>query len=100
MNKFNSLVSGIVNEATTPIESELETMANSLFNIGSRIVSKSVSTDDGELLIEYSTVLERIAGQLAKEYDIKPKDLDLDKSRDVIRKQLERSREVVRKQFN
>jgi hypothetical protein len=50
------------------ISNQLEPMANALFDIGSRINSGSILPDDGELLIEYSTALEIMAGIITKEY--------------------------------
>jgi hypothetical protein len=49
---------------------QLEPMANELFNIGSRISTGNATQGDGDLLIEYSTALEIMAGVITKEYSL------------------------------
>jgi hypothetical protein len=48
---------------------QLEPMANELFDIGSRINSGNANRGDGDLLIEYSTALEIMAGVITREYN-------------------------------
>jgi hypothetical protein len=48
---------------------QLEPMANELFDIGSRINSGNANRGDGDLLIEYSTALNIMAGVITKEYN-------------------------------
>jgi hypothetical protein len=74
---------------TTEVEATILHIANELFDIGSRINSGHADKIDAERLMEFSTELEKVMGALQKEYDIKPKKLDIEGMKERMLKKLE-----------